>query len=175
MNEQRKKQPFDQVVDAAELKERCLELVSEIYQGGGALVITECGRPVAKLTRYVEISNPSRGAFKDIKILGDIEGPMPAEWYTDPAVQTDDDWNISGPMPASWFTVPDDVRQSEYQVPELIDVSILHRHKLLTLDTDELLAQLEEIITAISESTDGKVVIFDDERPLVELTAARKS
>ncbi len=174
MNKQRGKPAFYHTLDAAELKGRCLELVSEIYQRGGALVVTESGRPVAKLTRYVEISNPSRGAFKDIKILGNIEGPMPVEWYTDPAVQTDDDWNISGPMPASWFTAPDDVRPSEYRVPELVDVSILHRHKLLTLDTDEFLTQLEEIITAVSESADGKVVIFDDEKPLVELTAAKK-
>ncbi len=157
-----------------EFKTHCQEMLTQISQQGGAVVITDGDTPVAKLTRYVEISNPSRGAFKDINILGDIEGPMPVEWYTDPSVQTDDDWDISGPMPASWFTAPDDVRQSEYQVPELIDVSILHRHKLLTLDTDEFLAQLEEIITAVSESTDGKVVIFDDEKPLVELTAARK-
>ena len=169
MNEQRKKRAFDQVVDAAELKGRCLELIAYIYQRGGALVITECGRPVAKLTRYVEISNPSRGAFKDIKILGDIEGPMPAEWYTDPAVQTDDDWDISGPMPASWFIDSHEGELRESHKPEKVDVSTLHRHKFITVNISEFVAQLDEIITAVSESKDGKVAVFDDEKGLVEL------
>ncbi len=170
MNEQHKKQPFCQALSTGEFKERCLELIAEIYQGGGSLIVADGDGPAVEVVRYVEIPDPAYGAFKDVKILGDIEGPMPVEWYTDPNVLTDDDWDISGPMPASWFIEPDEVKSREYRMPEKVDVSILHRHKFLTVNTGEFTAQLDEIIAAVSESADGKVAVFDDEKPLVQIT-----
>ncbi len=171
MNEQRKKQPFYRALDVAAFKDQCRELIAYVAEHGGRVIVLCEDEPVVELVRYVQPPLRGYGSLKGkVEILGDIEGPMPVEWYTDPSVQTDDDWDISGPMPASWFTAPDDVRLLEHQAPELIDVSILHRHKLLTLDTDEFVAQLEEIITVVSESTDGKVIIFDDEMPLVQIT-----
>ena len=171
MNEQHKRRPFYHALDVAEFKDQCRELIAYVAERGGRVIVWCEDEPVAELVRYVQPPLRGYGSLKGkVEILGDIEGPMPVEWYTDPAVQTDDDWDISGPMPASWFIAPDDVRRLGRQVPELIDVSILHRHKLLTLDTDEFAAQLEEIITAVSESTDGKVIIFDDEMPLVQIT-----
>lgn len=161
-------------LDTNEFKEHCREMISEITQRDGVVIINDDEKPVAKMTRYMEIPNPARGAFKDTKILGDIEGPMPVEWYTDPAVQTDEDWKIDGPMPASWFVDSHEGHTPEYRMPEKVDVSVLHRHKVLTLNTSEFTAQLVEVISAVVGSGDGKVIVFDDNKPLVELTAARK-
>ena len=170
MNEKRKKQGFCHTLNSAEFKEQCLELIAKIYRDGGALIVTGGNMAFAEVTRYVE---PPRGGYGSLKgkveILGDIEGPMPVEWYTDPNVQTDEDWDISGPMPASWFVDPNDGKPQEYRKPGKVDVSVLHRHRILTLDLDEFVAQFEEVIAAISESDDGLVIVFDDEKPLVQV------
>ena len=175
MNKHYEKEPLCHALGIGEFKERCLDVIDEVSRGRGNVVIVDGDEPVAELSRYVELPNPARGAFKDIKILGDIEGPMPVEWYTDPNVLTDDDWDISGPMPASWFVDPDEGKPREYRKPDKVDVSILHRHKLLTLDTDEFVAQLDEVIEAITESRDGKVIIFfdDEDKPLVQAMAIK--
>ena len=170
MDEQHKKQPFCQALGIGEFKGRCLELIAEIYQDGGALIVADGDGPAVEITRYVQPPLGGYGSLKGkVEILGDIEGPMPVEWYTDPNVLTDDDWDISGPMPASWFIEPDEVKSREYRMPEKVDVSILHRHKFLTVNTDEFTEQLVEIIAAVSESEDGKVAVFDDEKPLVQI------
>ncbi|MYC32213.1 MAG: hypothetical protein F4X64_03430 [Chloroflexi bacterium] len=170
MNEQRKKQPFYYSLHAVEFKERCLELIDEIYRDGDVLIVTDGSMAVAEVTRYVEPPLGGYGSLKGrVEILGDIEGPMPVEWYTDPNVQTDEDWDISGPMPASWFVDPNEGKPREYRKPEKVDVSVLHRHRILTLDTGEFVAQLEEVIAAVSESEDGLVIVFDDEKPLVQV------
>ena len=157
-----------------EFKERCLELIAEIYQEGGSLIVADGDGPAVEITRYVQPPLGGYGSLKGVEILGDIEGPMPVEWYTDPNVLTDDDWDISGPMPASWFIEPDEVKSREYRMPETVDVSILHRHKFLTVNTGEFTAQLDEIIAAVSESEDGKVAIFDNEKPLVQIKRFRQ-
>ncbi len=153
-----------------EFKTHCREILTQISQQGGSVVITDGDSAVAKLTRYVQPPLSGYGSLKDkVKILGDIEGPMPVEWYTDPAVQTDDDWDISGPMPASWFIDSHEGELRERHKPEKVDVSTLHRHKFITVNISEFVAQLDEIITAVSESEDGKVAVFDDQKGLVEL------
>ena len=157
-------------LNADEFKEHCREMVVQISQRGESVVITDGERPVAEMTRYVQPPLGGYGSLKDkVEILGDIEGPMPVEWYTDPSVQTDDDWDISGPMPASWFIEPDEVKSREFRMPEKVDVSILHRHKFLTVNTSEFAAQLDEIIAAVAESYDGEVAVFDEEKGLVQL------
>lgn len=161
-------------LDTDGFREHCREVISEITQRDGVVMIEDGEAPVARMTRYVEIRDPAYGAFKDVKILGNIEGPMPVEWYTDPKIQADEDWTIDGPMPASWFADPYEGQPPEYQHPEKVDVSILRRHKLLTVDTGEFIAQLEDILVAVSETKDGKVIIFDDENPLVEVTRCKE-
>ena len=153
-----------------EFKERCPELIAEIYRDGGVLIVTDGNMAVAEVTRYVEPPLGGYGSLKGkVQILGDIEGPMPVEWYTHPDVQTDNDWDISGPMPASWFVNPNEGTPKQPREPNKVDVSILHRHKFLTVDVGEFAAQLDEIIAAVSESEDGKVAVFDDEKGLVQL------
>ena len=175
MDETHKKGHFHYALGIDKFKERCLAVIDEVSRGRGNVVLVNGDEPVAELSRYVELPNPARGAFKDIKILGDIEGPMPVEWYTDPNVLTDDDWDISGPMPASWFVDPDEGKPRANRKSDKVDVSILHRHKLLTLDTDEFVAQMDEVVEAIAESRDGKVIIFfdDEDKPLVQAMAIR--
>ena len=153
-----------------EFKERCAELVAEIGQSNGSVIIYEGDEPLVSMSRYEAPPLAGYGSLKDkVQILGDIEGPMPVEWYTNPDVQTDDDWDISGPMPASWFIQPNEVKSREFRMPEKVDVSILHRHKFLTVNTSEFAAQLDEIIAAVAKSYDGAVAVFDEERGLVQL------
>ena len=171
MDEPHKKHSCYHALSTDELKEQWLETIAEITKRGGSVIIFDGGKPVAELTRYVEPPLGGYGSLKGtVQILGDIVGPMPVEWYTHPDVQTDADWEITGPMPASWFGNPHEGKPSQYEMPEKVDVSMLHRHKLLTLYTGEFIAQLEEIIAAVSSSADGKVIIFDDDKPLVQIT-----
>ena len=170
MNGQHKKQPFYRSLDVAEFKDRCRELIADVAEHGGSVVVFDEDEPVVELVRYVEPPLGGYGSLKGkVQILGDIEGPMPVEWYTHPDVQTDDDWDISGPMPASWFIDSHEGELRERHKPERVDVSTLHRHKFITVNISEFVAQLDEIITAVSESKDGKVAVFDDEKGLVEL------
>ena len=114
MNEQRKKQPFYHALDACEFKAQCLELIAEVAKRGGSVIIFDGDEPVAELMHYVEPPLGGYGSLKGrVKIVGDIEGPMPVEWYTHPDVQTDEDWTIDGPMPASWFASANEVEKQE--------------------------------------------------------------
>ena len=108
MDETQKKGRFYHALYIDEFKEQSLDLIAEVAERGGSVVIFDGDEPVAELTHYVEKPNPAYGSLKGrLKIVGDIEGPMPVEWYTDPKVQTDADWTIDGPMPASWFIAPE--------------------------------------------------------------------
>ena len=68
---------------ASEFKAKCLKLMDEVATSGKEIVITKNGRPVSRLAPY---RKPSSGLFfgrnrDNIRILGDIVSPMPAEWY----------------------------------------------------------------------------------------------
>lgn len=154
-------------------KENCREMIQEISQRDTPVVIVDDNEPVVELTRYIEIPNPAHGAFEDLNILGDIEGPMPVEWYTDADVRVDEDWRIDGPMPASWFIDPDEKTLQEPRTPDRVDASLLHRHKLLTMDAEEFASQLDEIVAAIANSENGKVIIFDGKNPIVQVTRSK--
>ena len=72
-------------VKASEFKAKCLRLMDEVANGGGEIVITKKGKPVARLTPYQERPKSLFGLDKGrMKITGDIVSPMPAEWYEDP-------------------------------------------------------------------------------------------
>ena len=77
-------------IKASEFKARCLKLMDEVAESGEEIVITKHGRPVSKLAPYRE--KPSRwfGRNRDnIRILGDIVSPMPAEWFEKPDDEED--------------------------------------------------------------------------------------
>lgn len=71
-------------IKASEFKAKCLKLMDEVAASGEEIVITKRGRPVSKLVPCDEASGPSFGRNRDgIRILGDIVGPMPREWWDD--------------------------------------------------------------------------------------------
>ena len=64
-------------VKASEFKARCLALMDEVASGGGDIVITKRGKPVARLAQYRERQYLRFGAGRDqMKILGDIVSPL---------------------------------------------------------------------------------------------------
>ena len=71
-------------IKASEFKARCLKLMDEVAETGEEIVITKHGRPVSKLAPYREKPKLPFGRNRDnIRILGDIVSPMPADWYGD--------------------------------------------------------------------------------------------
>ncbi len=69
-------------IKASEFKAKCLKLMDEVAESGEEIVITKNGRPVSRLLPYREKSKMTFGRNRDnIRILGDIVEPMPAEWF----------------------------------------------------------------------------------------------
>lgn len=66
-------------VSAAEFKERCLELIDEILDDGGDVVVTHDGRPMARLITYRR-GRPAGSGKGMFKILGDVVSPVSADW-----------------------------------------------------------------------------------------------
>lgn len=85
-------------LDAAEFEARCLELLDELAENGGELVVTRDGRPAFRILPCREQAQ-TRGDPKAffgadqgrIEILGDIVSPMPAAWFTDSADGAEDE------------------------------------------------------------------------------------
>ena len=68
-------------IKASEFKARCLQLMDEVAEQGGEIVITKHGRPVSRLVPYREETPAIFGADRDIiRIHGDIESPIDVEW-----------------------------------------------------------------------------------------------
>ena len=69
-------------VKASEFKAKCLKLMDEVAESGEEIVITKNGQPVSRLLPYREKTRLAFGRNRDnIRILGDIVEPMPAEWF----------------------------------------------------------------------------------------------
>ncbi len=66
---------------ASEFKAKCLQLMDEVADGGGEIVITKNGRPLSRLVPYREAPRSLFGAGRDrMKIVGDIISPVDVEW-----------------------------------------------------------------------------------------------
>ena len=73
-----------QTMKASEFKAKCLQLMDDLADAGGEIVITKNGKPVSRLLPYREPASSFFGADKGkIKIHGDIVSPMPAHWFED--------------------------------------------------------------------------------------------
>ena len=69
-------------IKASEFKAKCLRLMDEVAESGEEIVITKNGRPVSRLLPYREQPKMAFGRNRaNIRILGDIVEPMPAEWF----------------------------------------------------------------------------------------------
>ena len=66
---------------ASEFKAKCLQLMDEVADGGGQVVITKNGKPVSRLVpcrvRPKSFFRPYRGRMK---VAGDIVSPIDVEW-----------------------------------------------------------------------------------------------
>ena len=68
-------------IKASEFKAKCLQLMDEVADGGGEIIITKNGKPVSRLVPYRERPKDWFGADRDkLNILGDIISPIDAEW-----------------------------------------------------------------------------------------------
>ena len=87
--------PTARVVGASEFRDICLELLDDVVEGGGEVIITRDGEPGAKLMRYSSVAKPAipqqerpeslfglhRGVYE---VIGDIdEVPLFVEWDAD--------------------------------------------------------------------------------------------
>ena len=69
-------------IKASEFKAKCLRLMDEVAESGEEIVITKYGRPVSRLLPYRKKMRMAFGRNRDnIRILGDILEPMPADWF----------------------------------------------------------------------------------------------
>ncbi len=66
---------------ASEFKSKCLQLMDEVAEGGGEIVITKNGKPVSRLVPYRERPKSLFGIDRGrMKIVGDIISPIDVEW-----------------------------------------------------------------------------------------------
>ncbi len=66
---------------ASEFKAKCLQLMDEVADGGGEIVITKNGKPVSRLVPYRERPKSLFGVDRGrMKIVGDIISPIDVEW-----------------------------------------------------------------------------------------------
>ena len=69
------------VIKASEFKAKCLQLMDEVAASGEEIVITKHGRPVSRLTPYLQRPKSLFGIDRGrIEILGDIVAPLDEEW-----------------------------------------------------------------------------------------------
>ena len=85
-------------IDASEFEARCLELLDELAENGGELVVTRDGRPAFRILPCREQAKPPGdpktffGADRGrIEILGDIMEPIDVVWEAAEAGPWDDD------------------------------------------------------------------------------------
>ena len=68
-------------IKASEFKAKCLQLMDEVADSGGEIVITKNGKPLSRLVPYRERPKSFFCADRDrMKIVGDIVSPIDVEW-----------------------------------------------------------------------------------------------
>lgn len=77
-------------LDASGFAARCLELLDELVEHGGEIVITKDGHPVARLTPCPEPKLLFGRNSDNIRILGDITEPIDVVWEAAEAGPWDD-------------------------------------------------------------------------------------
>ena len=81
MTESNDRPSVSRTIKASEFKAKCLQLMDEVADNGGEIIITKRGTPVARLVPHRERPKSLFGAGRDrMKILGDIISPLDVEW-----------------------------------------------------------------------------------------------
>lgn len=70
----------ERMVTAAEFAAGCRELLDEVAAGGGPIVITMDGQPVARLASCREGPGFLGAGQRRYAIIGDITSPLDVEW-----------------------------------------------------------------------------------------------
>lgn len=72
-------------IPAGKFKARCLQLMDEVEETGGEVIITKRGRPVARLVPVAEAT--ARDVFGcmqgTVTVIGDLVAPMGEPWEAD--------------------------------------------------------------------------------------------
>ena len=96
-------------LSVSEFQGQCSELIAEVAERGGEVVITRDGLPI---TRLISVHGPRGrppGLMKGtIEIKGDIVGPIGADWFGVDKDRFDIVGDIVSPMPAEGFDESDD-------------------------------------------------------------------
>lgn len=68
-------------IPAGAFKAQCLAVMKEIHATGEPVVVTKRGKPFVKLVPAEQESSGLLGCMAGkVKIIGDIESPIPVEW-----------------------------------------------------------------------------------------------
>jgi prevent-host-death family protein len=68
-------------IAAGTFKARCLAVMKKVQATGEPVIVTKRGRPVVKVVPAQPERNDIFGLMMGkVKIVGDIESPIPAEW-----------------------------------------------------------------------------------------------
>lgn len=68
-------------IPAGTFKARCLAVMKDVHATGEPVTITKRGKPLVKLVPVEKETAGLLGSMKGkVKILGDIESPIPVEW-----------------------------------------------------------------------------------------------
>jgi prevent-host-death family protein len=71
-------------IPAGTFKARCLAIMKAVQATGEPVVVTKRGAPIVKLVAVRPEKNDITGCMVGkIKILGDIESPIPVKWGTE--------------------------------------------------------------------------------------------
>jgi prevent-host-death family protein len=68
-------------IPAGAFKARCLSVMKQVQSTGETVVVTKRGKPLVKLVPAHPENNDLFGFMAGkVKILGDIESPIPVDW-----------------------------------------------------------------------------------------------
>ena len=76
--------PGEEWITAADFKARCLQLIEQVREGPGKIVITRYGKPVARLIPYEEKPVSIFGHLSGTIVShGDLVSPIDETWEAD--------------------------------------------------------------------------------------------
>ena len=70
-------------IAAGTFKARCLAVMKQVHATGEPIIVTKRGTPIVKIVPIRNEKDDIFGFLKgQLKIIGDIESPIPVEWGT---------------------------------------------------------------------------------------------